>query len=122
MPGVRADLERLVRIPGIAFDGFDHEPLQRSAEAVAELLRGAGLPDVRIVRENGGHPAVIGRRPAPHGTPTRLLYAHPHVQPGGHLAPWRSEPFEPGQRAGRPDGPGPAHGKAGGLAHAAAPR
>src|SRR5436305_12538593 len=70
MPGVRADLERLVRIPGIAFDGFDHEPLQRSAEAVAELLRGAGLPDVRIVRENGGHPAVIGRRPAPHGPPT----------------------------------------------------
>ena len=23
MPGVRADLEALVRIPGIAFDGFD---------------------------------------------------------------------------------------------------
>lgn len=29
LPGVRADLERLVRIPGIAFDGFDFAPLER---------------------------------------------------------------------------------------------
>ena len=43
MPGVRADLERLVRIPGIAFEGFDHSHVERSAEAVAELLRGCGL-------------------------------------------------------------------------------
>ena len=35
------------RIPGIAFDGFDHSQVDRSAEAVAELLRGAGLPEVR---------------------------------------------------------------------------
>jgi len=60
MPGVRADLERLVRIPGIAFDGFDHAQVGRSAEAVAELLRGCGL-DVQIVR-HGGQPAVIARR------------------------------------------------------------
>ena len=122
MPGVRADLERLVRIPGIAFDGFDHEPLQRSAEAVAELLRGAGLPDVRIVRENGGHPAVIGRRPAPHGTPTVLLYAHHDVQPVGDLAQWRSEPFEPVERDGRLYGRGAADDKAGVMAHVAALR
>src|SRR5947207_10985185 len=122
MPGVRADLERLVRIPGIAFDGFDHEPLQRSAEAVAELLRGAGLPDVRIVRENGGHPAVIGRRPAQHGTPTVLLYAHHDVQPVGDLAQWRSEPFEPVERDGRLYGRGAADDKAGVMAHVAALR
>ena len=60
MPGVRADLERLVRIPGIAFEGFDHSHVERSAEAVAELLRGCGL-DVQIVR-GGGQPAVIGRK------------------------------------------------------------
>ena len=53
LPGVRADLERLVAIPGIAFDGFDHTHVERSAEAVADLLRGAGLPDVRIVRAGG---------------------------------------------------------------------
>lgn len=43
LPGVRADLERLVRIPGIAFDGFDRGELERSAGAVADLLRGCGL-------------------------------------------------------------------------------
>ena len=67
LPGVRQDLERLVRIPSIAFPGYDHSQVERSAEAVAELLRGAGVPDVQIVR-SGGQPAVIGRRPGPEGS------------------------------------------------------
>ncbi|HKT03569.1 MAG TPA: hypothetical protein VJT31_28910, partial [Rugosimonospora sp.] len=46
VPGAVRDLIALARIPGIAFDGFDHAQVERSAEAVAELLRGAGLPDV----------------------------------------------------------------------------
>src|SRR5690606_41256915 len=92
MPGVRADLERLIRIPGIAFDGFDHTHVERSAEAVAELLRGCGL-DVRIAR-SGGQPAVIGRKPAPPGAPTVLLYAHHDVQPAGDLSPSHSDPLE----------------------------
>ena len=29
LPGVRADLERLVAIPSIAFDGFDHSHVER---------------------------------------------------------------------------------------------
>src|SRR4030095_11072257 len=86
LPGVRADLERLVRIPGIAFDGFDHSHVERSAEAVAELLRGCGL-DVRIVR-SGGQPARIGKKGAPPGAPTVLLYAHHDVQPVGDRALW----------------------------------
>ena len=122
MPGVRADLERLVRIPGIAFDGFDHTHLERSAEAVAELLRGAGLPDVKVVRIGGGHPAVIGRRPAPPGAPTVLLYAHHDVQPVGDLAQWQSDPFEPVERDGRLFGRGAADDKAGVMAHVAALR
>ncbi|HLL68654.1 MAG TPA: dipeptidase [Micromonosporaceae bacterium] len=121
LPGVRADLERLVRIPGIAFDGFDHAHVERSAEAVADLLRGAGLPDVRIVRA-GGQPAVIGRRPAPPGAPTVLLYAHHDVQPIGDAAQWRSEPFEPVERDGRLYGRGAADDKAGVMAHVAALR
>jgi acetylornithine deacetylase/succinyl-diaminopimelate desuccinylase-like protein len=121
MPGVRADLERLVRIPGIAFDGFDHSPVERSAEAVAELLRGAGLPDVRIVRA-GGQPAVIGRKPAPPGAPTVLLYAHHDVQPPGDLTQWQSEPFEPVERGGRLFGRGAADDKAGVMTHVAALR
>ncbi len=121
MPGVRADLERLVRIPGIAFTGFDHSHVERSAEAVAELLRGAGIPDVRLVRK-GGQPAVLGRRPAPPGAPTVLLYAHHDVQPIGDRSQWLSEPFEPEERDGRLYGRGTADDKAGIMAHIAALR
>jgi acetylornithine deacetylase/succinyl-diaminopimelate desuccinylase-like protein len=121
LPGVTEDLIRLARIPGIAFQGFDHGPVERSAEAVAELLRGAGLPDVRIVRE-GGQPAVIGRRPAPPGAPTVLLYAHHDVQPPGDLSQWRTEPFEPTAIGDRLYGRGCADDKAGVLAHVAALR
>ncbi|WP_344613489.1 dipeptidase [Dactylosporangium salmoneum] len=121
MPGVRADLERLVQIPGIAFAGFDHSHVERSAEAVAELLRGAGVPDVRIVRQ-GGQPAVIGRRPAPPGAPTVLLYAHHDVQPVGDLQQWRSDPFVAVERDGRLYGRGVADDKAGVMAHIAALR
>ncbi|GAA2677663.1 dipeptidase [Actinoplanes palleronii] len=120
MPGVRADLERLVRIPGIAFEGFDHSHVERSAEAVAELLRGCGL-DTQIVR-HGGQPAVIGRKPAPPGAPTVLLYAHHDVQPAGDPALWASDPFEPVERDGRLYARGAADDKAGVMAHVAALR
>ncbi len=120
LPGVRADLERLVRIPGIAFEGFDHTQVERSAEAVAELLRGCGL-EVDIVRGDG-QPAVVGRRAAPPGAPTVLLYAHHDVQPVGDLALWTSDPFEPVERDGRVYGRGAADDKAGVMAHVAALR
>jgi cysteinylglycine-S-conjugate dipeptidase len=120
MPKVRADLERLVRIPGIAFPGFDHSQVERSAEATAELLRGCGL-QVEIVAA-GGQPAVIGRRPAPPGAPTVLLYAHHDVQPIGDSARWESDPFAPTERDGRLYGRGSADDKAGVMAHVAALR
>jgi acetylornithine deacetylase/succinyl-diaminopimelate desuccinylase-like protein len=120
LPGVRADLERLVRIPGIAFEGFDHSHVERSAEAVAELLRGCDL-DVKIVR-SGGQPAVIGKKAAPPGAPTVLLYAHHDVQPVGDRALWESDPFEPVERDGRLYGRGAADDKAGIMAHVAALR
>jgi acetylornithine deacetylase/succinyl-diaminopimelate desuccinylase-like protein len=120
LPGVRADLERLVRIPGIAFEGFDFAQVDRSAEAVAELLRGCGL-DVEVVTR-GGRPAVIGRKAAPPGAPTVLLYAHHDVQPVGDLAKWDSEPFDPVERDGRLYGRGAADDKAGVMAHVAALR
>jgi cysteinylglycine-S-conjugate dipeptidase len=121
LPGVTEDLMRLVRIPGIAFDGFDHSHVERSAEAVTELLRGAGLPEVHVVRA-GGQPAVVGRRPAPPGAPTVLLYAHHDVQPVGDLSQWDTDPFEPTERAGRLYGRGCADDKAGIMAHLAALR
>src|SRR3954470_1348083 len=120
MPGGRADLERLVRIPGIAFEGFDHSHVERSAEAVAELLSGCGL-EVQIVRD-GGQPAVIGRKAEPSGAPTVLLYAPHDVQPVGDPALWTSDPFEPVERDGRLYGRGAADDKAGVMAHVAALR
>ncbi|GAA2516384.1 dipeptidase [Winogradskya humida] len=120
LPGVRADLERLVRIPGIAFEGFDHSHVERSAEAVAELLRGCGL-EVQIVR-GSGQPAVIGHKPAPAGAPTVLLYAHHDVQPAGDPSLWEGDPFEPVERDGRLYARGAADDKAGVMAHVAALR
>src|SRR5205823_50575 len=122
MPAVIDDLKQLCRIPSIAFDGFDHSHVQRSAEAVAELLRGVGMPDVRLVSARGGQPAVIGRRPAPPGAPTVLLYAHHDVQPVGDLAQWLSDPFVPVERDGRLYARGAADDKAGVMAHVAALR
>jgi acetylornithine deacetylase/succinyl-diaminopimelate desuccinylase-like protein len=121
LPSVHADLIRLVAIPSIAFDGFDHSHVQSSAEAVAQLMRDAGMPDVKIVR-SGGQPAVIGRRPAPPGAPTVLLYAHHDVQPIGDAAAWETDPFTATERDGRLYGRGAADDKAGVMAHVAALR
>lgn len=122
LPAAIDDLKDLVRIPSIAFAGYDREPVQRSAEAVAELLRGTGMAEVSIESVDGGSPAVIGRTPAAPGRPTVLLYAHHDVQPTGDLADWASSPFEPEEREGRLYGRGAADDKAGVMAHVTALR
>src|SRR5271157_2141095 len=81
MPVARADLERLVRIASVAFAGFPVEPLARAAEAVIDVLRAAGLDEVRLLDVPGSPPAVFAERPAPPGAPTVLLYGHYDVQP-----------------------------------------
>ena len=122
LPAVRADLERLVRIPSVSADPSAEPHLQASAEEVARQLRDAGLTDVDITTAEGGLPAVIGYRPGPAGAPRVLLYAHHDVQPVGDLAQWDSEPFEPVEREGRLYGRGAADDKAGIAAHCAAVR
>jgi len=79
VPQIRADLERLVAIPSVSARDFDPEPLRRSADTVAELLREVGA-ETKILR-SAGHPAVVGYVKAPPGKPTTLLYAHHDVQP-----------------------------------------
>ena len=120
MPQVLADLKRLVRIPSVAFEGFDHEHVHRSAEAVAELLTGCGL-QAEVVRGKG-QPAVIAHNAAPAGAPTILLYAHHDVQPAGSPAAWTNNPFETVERDGRLYGRGAADDKGGLMAHVAALR
>ena len=70
MPGLRADLEALTRIPSVSLDAFDQAHVEASAEATAALLRAEGL-DVEIVRE-GGRPAVIGHVDGP----ARVAHRH----------------------------------------------
>ena len=121
MPQVRADLERLVRVPSVSAPGHDPAPLVKSAEIVAELLRAAGA-DTRVLRAEGGHPAVVGYVKGPSGKPTVLLYAHHDVQPPGPDSEWKTPPFAPTERDGRLYGRGAADDKAGVLAHIAALR
>ena len=122
LPSVRADLERLVRIPSVSADPAAAPHLRDSAGQAAELLSQAGLPDVQILTAGGGQPAVLGRRPAPPGAPTVLLYAHHDVQPPGDPAAWNSDPFVPTERDGRLFGRGAADDKAGLAVHLAALR
>ncbi|CAL8979114.1 Succinyl-diaminopimelate desuccinylase [Cellulomonas sp. T2.31MG-18] len=120
--GLRSDLEALVRIPSVSNREFDQAFVEQSAEAVAALLRGAGLEDATVLRVPGGAPAVVGHHAAPAGAPTVLLYAHHDVQPVGDVGEWQTAPFEPTVRGDRLFGRGAADDKAGVVAHVGALR
>ncbi len=117
----QADLEALVRIPSVAFEGFPEEPNRAAAELTAELLREV-LPEVEVVEVEGAPPTVLGRRPAPAGAPTVLLYAHYDVQPAGPEGAWTAPAFTPTLRDGRLHGRGAADDKSGVVMHVAALR
>lgn len=124
-PQTLQTLTDLVAIPGIAWDSADRAQLERSSEAVAALLRQAGLQGVEIVtetREDGrpGGPAVIGEKPGASDKPTVLLYAHHDVQPIGDEALWDTEPLVATEKGGRLYGRGAADDKAGIMVHLAA--
>ena len=128
-------LKSLVRIPGIAWDAFDPQQLEASAQAVADLFSSTGLFDsVEILRAEKpvtsgaqaspvlGAPAVVAHRPARAGAPQVLLYAHHDVQPQGDEALWSTSPFEPVLvtdpiHGDRIFGRGAADDKAGIIAH-----
>ena len=122
-PRVVEELKTLVRIPSIAFPGYDDKPVRASAEATADILEGAGFGGVRLIELPGvDHPAVFGEVAGPAGAPTLLLYAHHDVQPEGPLEQWTTPPFEPEVRDGRMYGRGTSDDKCGVVIHAAALR
>src|SRR6478609_7658088 len=122
LPGIRKDLEDLVRIQSVSADPERLHEVERSAEKTAELLAAEGV-EVEIVRAfDGAPPAVIGEKKGPEGAPTVLLYAHHDVQPENDHADWDSPPWEPTERDGRLFGRGAADDKAGIMAHVGALR
>lgn len=64
LPTTIADLSALVRIPSVSWSAFDPAHVERSAEAVADLVRSTGVFDeVRVVRS-----AVEGDTPIDGGS------------------------------------------------------
>ncbi len=115
----RAELESLVRIPSISADPARNGDVNASAEATSELLRAAGIENIRVTGVEGSKPFVLGEwMHAGPDQPTVLFYAHHDVQPPGEVDNWKSDPFEPEERDGRLYGRGAADDKAGAVAHA----
>ena len=123
MPRAKADLAELVAIPSVADPRqYPPERCREAAEWVAAAFTEAGLSDVRLeLTEDGSH-AVVGRRPAPPGAPTVLLYCHYDVQPPLDDAAWTSPPFELTERDGRWYGRGAADCKGNVVMHLTALR
>src|SRR2546428_1037177 len=115
------ELEKLVRIPSVSFEGFDKQQVRRSAEATCDLMRRKGLQNVQMLEMPGAHPYAYGEWTQAPGRPTLLLYAHHDVQPAGEKEKWNQpDPFEPVEREGRLFARGAADDKAGVLVHVAA--
>lgn len=93
------DLKTILRIPSISTLP-DFEPdMMRTAEWIAEKLRGLDFEDVRIIPTDR-HPVVFGQwLNAGDDAPTMLFYGHYDVQPSDPDDEWLSNPFEPEIRA-----------------------
>ncbi|MFE4196693.1 M20/M25/M40 family metallo-hydrolase [Paenarthrobacter sp. NPDC056912] len=118
MPKVLERHAELVRIPSVAFPGFDPVPVHRMGQAVVDLFKEAGAEDVELLDVPGGYPCVYADLPGPDGTPTVLLYAHYDVQPAPAEQGWDTDPFEPTTKEnGRIYGRGSADDKSGLAIH-----
>lgn len=117
LPSVLTDLKHLIAIPSVSSQPEHSDDVLAAAEYVAELLRGVGNGDVRLLEADGGRPAVYADFPAPPGAPTVLLYAHYDVQPIGDPDAWTSAAFSPVERDGRLYARGSADDKGGIAVH-----
>nr|WP_312892774.1 M20/M25/M40 family metallo-hydrolase [Allostreptomyces psammosilenae] len=101
------DLTDWLRIPSVSADPARAADVRRSAEWLADHLRGIGFPTAEVWDCPGGPeaglPAVFAEWPsADPGAPTVLVYGHHDVQPADAATdPWDTDPFEPVRRHGR---------------------
>ncbi len=110
----------LSKIPSISASPFPKEAVQKSASAVGDALRAAGVENVQVLTIEGVHPYVYGDFMHAKGAPTILLYGHHDVQPVGNETRWATAPFEPVEKGGRLYGRGVADDKGGVMTHVAA--
>ena len=125
MPRLKEDLARLVAIPSVSVLGFPpetHAALLEARDAVAELLRDAGVVKLEMLELPDTAPVIVGEIPAPDGAPTVLLYGHYDVVPIGDEGKWESPPFEATERDGAIYGRGAADSKSNILMHVGALR
>jgi acetylornithine deacetylase/succinyl-diaminopimelate desuccinylase-like protein len=124
MPGLKADLARLVAIPSISKLGYPEETrpsLLEAHDVVVEHLHDLGVA-IDTLELPDTAPVILGEIPAPQGAPTVLLYGHYDVVPIGEEAKWESPPFEATERDGAIFGRGAADSKSNILMHLGALR
>lgn len=121
MPGLRRDLDALVRIPSVSGAGRPAAPLLEAHDMVTRLFAEAGVTITTLELPHTS-PIVMGEIPAPPGAPTVLLYSHYDVVPAGDESLWRSPPFEPTERDGALFGRGTADTKSNIVMHLGALR
>lgn len=125
MPGLKADLSRLVAIPSVSEWGFPEHTqsaLLECHDAVVEMLASAGVQNIGALELEGTAPVITGEIPGPPGAPTVLLYSHYDVVPAGDEAEWLTPPFEAVEKDGAIYGRGTADTKANILVHVGALR
>ncbi len=91
---------QLLSMPSVSTDPARAGDVRATAEWVADRLRRAGVPDVRIV-ETPGHPSVLGSWHVADNQPTVLIYGHYDVQPEEPVELWDTPAFEPTVRDGK---------------------
>jgi acetylornithine deacetylase/succinyl-diaminopimelate desuccinylase-like protein len=94
-------LRQFCAIPSISTDPAYAPAIAEAARFVADHLTAIGLDHVAICN-TGGHPAVMADWLHAPGAPTLLIYGHYDVQPPDPLDAWRTPPFQPTERDGRP--------------------
>jgi len=88
------ELKHYLAIPSISSDPERKADTAKCAAHTADLLRAAGITDVKVV-PTAGHPVVFGQWAGAPGRPTVLLYGHYDVQPVDPIDLWEHDPFAP---------------------------
>ncbi len=90
-------LKEILQIPSISTNSENRVDMFRTAEWVANELRGLGMENVEIF-PTPKHPVVYADWLHATDSPTVLVYGHYDVQPADPLDLWETPPFEPTRR------------------------